>query len=97
MTSPNPPIRRRPPAYRPTALLGILYFAVIFFVIGLLLVMPELMKVLETVPPGPEQQELANRVAHEAIRPRMPIALVLAVGVTALGGYFGILPGLKPR
>ena len=68
----------------------------IFVGIALALVMPELMRVLQSAPPGPEQQEMAQRVAHEAIGPRMPIAILLAAVVAALGGYFGLLPGLKP-
>lgn len=98
MTSPNPsPIHRRRPTYRPTALLGLLYFSGIFIAVAMLLVVPELLRVLETVPPGPEQKELASQVAREAMGPRIPAALVLSGLVTALGGYFGVLPGLKPR
>ena len=90
-------MHRRRPVYRPVALLGILYFAAIFFLIAMLLVVPELNTVLQTVPHGPEQERIATEVVHEAVGPRIPVALMLSAVVTALGGYYGVLPGLKPR
>lgn len=98
MSSPSlPPRSSRPPVYRPRALLGLLYLLGIFLVISLLSILPEMMRILETTPPGPEQEELAKRVAEEAFRPRLYFTMTLAVLLTAGGGYLGVLPGLKLR
>jgi hypothetical protein len=77
------------------AVLGLLYFAALFFVFGLLLVLPELGHVMETIPPGPEQQAAAQKAVHEAIRPRLPFAMVLALVTTGAGAYFRFLPGFR--
>jgi len=72
-----------------------LYVVVFFVLYALLLILPELMHVLADVPPGPEQQELAEQVAREAARPRVAYAVVLAVATVGLGSYLKILPGLR--
>lgn len=87
--------QRGGPQFRPVAALGLLYFAAFFFVFGLLLVVPELAEVLETMPPGPEQQVAAREAVHEAIRPRLPFALGLALLATAAGARFKLLPGFR--
>jgi hypothetical protein len=51
--------------------------------------------VLADVPPGPEQQKIAEQVARDAARPRLAYAMALAVGSVGLGAYLKILPGLK--
>jgi hypothetical protein len=61
----------------------------------MLLVMPELMKVLETVPTGPKQEAAAYEVAREAVRPRLLVAFALALATTALGTHFKKLPGFR--
>ena len=75
--------------------MGLLYFALLFFVIGLLLVAPELSAVLRETAPGPEQQATAQQAVHEVFRPRLPIAVVLALGATAGGAHFRLLPGFR--
>ncbi|MBW2273189.1 MAG: hypothetical protein JRG96_07950 [Deltaproteobacteria bacterium] len=71
------------------------YLLFFFFAFGLLLVAPELLEILRDVPPGPEQQTLAEEAVHAAIRPRLPVAAALALLATALGGYYQVLPGLR--
>ncbi len=93
----NPLPRNRRPVFRPLAILTLLYFAGFFFFFSLLLILPELLDVLADLPPGPGQQEAAERIAREAARPKLPIALLLATVTTALGGYLRILPGIQPR
>jgi UPF0716 family protein affecting phage T7 exclusion len=73
----------------------VLYLLFFFFAFGLLLVAPELLEILRDVPPGPEQQKLAQEAVHEAIRPSLPVAGALALLTTALGSYYQVLPGLR--
>jgi hypothetical protein len=87
--------QRAGPQFRPVAVLGLLYFALFFVVFGLLLVAPELGNVMNTIPPGPEQQTAAQEAVHAAFRPRLPFALVLALVTTAAGAYFRLLPGFR--
>ncbi len=94
----------RPPYYRkvgttfqPRFTLSILYLFGFFFLYCLLLVAPSLLEVAQTVPPGPEQQEAAQQVAHEVVRPRLWIAVVLSALTTILGAHYRILPGLQSR
>ncbi len=98
-TPPHPhlPPRRRPPVFRPSFTLSLLYLVVFFFAFALLLILPELTKVLAEVPPGPEQEQIAREVAREAARPRLLYAVGLALGCLGLGVYLDILPGLKRR
>ena len=87
--------RQPGPQYRPVALLGMLYFGVFFLAWCMRLVMPELMEVLETIPPGPDQEAAASEAAREAVRPRLLVAFALALGTTALGAHFKWLPGFR--
>jgi hypothetical protein len=96
--------RKRPPYYRkvgtafqPRFTLSILYLFGFFFLYCLLLVAPSLLEVAKTVPPGPEQQEVAQQVAREVVRPRLWIAVALAALTTVLGAHYRVLPGLRPR
>ena len=92
-----PPRRRPPSSFQPRFTLGLLYLVVFFFLFCFLLIAPALIEVLRTVPVGPEQEEAARRVAQETVRPRLWIALAAAVLAVGLGGYTGVLPGLKPH
>lgn len=101
--TPSPP-QKRPPYYRPVGAtfqprftLGILYLFGFFFLYCLLLVAPALLEVQQTVPPGPEAQEAAYQAAHEALGPRLWIAVILAPLTTILGSHYGLLPGIRPR
>lgn len=88
---------QRSPGFQPRVTLGILYVAAFFLAWSLLLVAPELWRVLETVPPGPTQQEIASRVAREAVRARFGVALAAALATTGLGIYMRALPGMRER
>jgi hypothetical protein len=92
---PSRPLRNPGPRYRPVAMLGLLYFAAFFLAYCMLLVMPELMEVLETVPTGPEQEAAARDLAKEAIRPHLLLAFALALATTALGAHYKKLPGFR--
>ena len=97
-TSPDAPLpRRKPPVLRPSFTLALLYLAGFFLLFSLLLILPELLPVLNRVPPGPEQQRLAEEVAREAVRPRLLPALLLALCAVGLGSYLRLLPGLRRR
>jgi len=95
---------KRPPYYRkvgtafqPRFTLSILYLFGFFFLYCLLLVAPSLLKVAQTIPPGPEQQEAAQQIAREVVRPRLWIAAVLSAITTILGAHYRLLPGIRPR
>jgi ABC-type sulfate transport system permease component len=81
---------------KPRFTLGILYLFAFFFLYCFLLVAPALWEVLQTTPVGPEQEEVAARVAKEAIQPHLWIAFVAAVATVALGMGRGVLPGTRP-
>lgn len=93
------PLSHRPrgPGFRPHFLLLVLYVIGLFFAIALLLILPELLKVLAEVPTGPEQQEAAQQVAREAARPKILPAFLISLLVTAAGAYLEILPGFRNR
>jgi hypothetical protein len=101
---PPPGSEQRPAYYRkvgatfqPRFTLGILYLFGFFFVYCLLLVAPSLLEVLETVPTGPEQQQAAEQVAREVVRPRLWIAVLLSALTTVLGAHYRVLPGMRAR
>jgi TctA family transporter len=78
---------------KPRFTLGILYLMAFFFVYCFALAGPALWEVLQTVPPGPEQEEIAARAAQQALQSRVWIAFVAAVATTGLGMAKGLLPG----
>ena len=71
------------------------YLVGFFVLFTLLLILPELLRVLADVPPGPEQQKIAEQVARDAARPRIVYALVMALGALGIGSYLRLLPGLR--
>jgi hypothetical protein len=87
---------RTGPQFRPVAILGLLYFAAFFFLFGLLLVVPEMARVLEDTPGSPEEQEAAAKASvHAIFRPRMPFAIFFALLGTGAGAHFKLLPGFR--
>ncbi len=95
MSGPSP--RRAARArFQPRFTVTLIYLGAFFLGYCLLMIAPELIEVGRTVAPGPEQQERAQQVAYEAIRPRLPIALAAAVVTTALLAYAKRLPGIRP-
>lgn len=93
------PHRSRPPTFQPRFTLGLFYLASFFLLYCMLLIAPELSNISQ--PATAEQEEAvkqrAAEVAREAVRPRLPYALGLALLTTAAGGYTGVLPGLRPK
>lgn len=91
----TPPRRRRPPGFRPSFTLSLLYVAGFFFVYAFLMVLPQLLDLLSSMPPGPEQEQAARRIAHEGAHPLA--AFLLSLATTALATHFQVLPGMRPR
>lgn len=92
------PLPRRPRAtLYPRFTLSLLYLFGFFLLYCLILVAPALFEVAATVPPGPEQQRVAEQVAKEAVQPKLWLAMVAAVATTGLGIYARALPGLRGR
>jgi hypothetical protein len=56
-------------------------------------VLPDLIGVMNEMPPGPAQQQAAARVARDGASPLISAALSLVA--TSLGSYFQVLPGMR--
>lgn len=98
-TGERPPIRTRArvPGFQPRFTLMLLYLAVFFFAFSLLLVLPDLLKLLSTMPPGPEQQAAAREAARRAMAGRALPIFLLSLAAAGVGGYYRILPGMRPH
>jgi TctA family transporter len=100
-----PPTRRPPPSFAPRFTLSLIYLFGFFFVYCLAMAAPALLDVLEGLPPEIETNEAAQRAAQQAaqratqqaIQPRLWVAVAASVFSTALGAWWGILPGLRER
>jgi len=93
--NPPPYYRKTGGTFQPRFTLSILYLFGFFFLYCLLLVAPSLLSVLQTLPPGPEQQAAAEQLAREVVAPRLWIAVVLSAVTTILGAHYRLLPGLR--
>jgi hypothetical protein len=62
---------------------------------ALVLIAPTLWHVMQTVPPGPELERAAQEAAREAARPRLLLALALALVTVVLGARSRVLPGIR--
>jgi hypothetical protein len=80
---------------RPRFTLGMFYLFAFFFLFCMILVGPALWEVLQSMPPGPEQEEAARVAAREAARGKLGIAFGLATLATGVGMYKGWLPGTQ--
>jgi hypothetical protein len=76
----------------PHATLAILYLFAFFLVYCAILIAPALWKVLVSIPPGPEQQAVAEQVARDTLRPRLLFAFLAALASVAVGTWKRILP-----
>ena len=85
----------RKPAFRPRFSLGLVYFFAFFFLYCFVFALPALIEVATSVPPGPEQEEMAKQAAYEATRQRLPFALIAAVITVAVANYTRALPGMR--
>lgn len=83
--------------FEPRFTLALLYFFGFFFVFCFALVAPELWRVLDSMPPGPEQEAAAQEAARTALQPRLGIALALALVTTGVGIWARVLPGYRRR
>jgi len=90
------PRRRAPALPRPFFTLALVYVFGFFFLYLLVLVAPALLEVMRSMPPGPEQQQAAERAAHAAAQGRVTLALLLSLLTVALGVWSRKLPGLRP-
>jgi len=80
---------------QPRFTLLLLYLFGFFALFCALLVLPPLLDLLGGMAPGPEQEELAKQAAREAMRGKLLPVFALAVISTGIGGYYGVLPGLR--
>lgn len=94
---PAPIPNRRRASFQPRITLALVYFALFFFAFCLLFALPALFEIARSVAPGPEQQEAALEATRALIRPKLPVAVALALVATGLGIYTGRLPGTRPR
>jgi hypothetical protein len=94
---PTPRPRSRVPAFQPRFTLMLLYLALFFFGFAFLLILPELLDVLASQPPGPEQEEAAKLAARKALEGRLVPVFLMALAAAGAGAYYRILPGMRPR
>jgi len=98
---PKLPRRRAPRAeFRPEFTLYLVYFFLFFLFFALLLALPDLLEGLRTLPPAAtieEERAAGARIAQQAIAGRLLWAIVAAVIALGIGGYTGVLPGLRKR
>jgi len=87
------PPRRNPPPFRPRFTIGLAYLVAFFLLFCFLQVLPDLMALIETVPPGPEQEAAATQIMRERVN--LLLAVVLSLGATSLGSYYSVLPGMR--
>ena len=85
--------RPRPPPFRPRFTIGLFYFAAFFVLFEFLQVLPSLIDVLDSMEPGPAMQAEAERILRD--ESNLGLTFVLALAATALGSWYGVLPGTK--
>jgi len=89
----RPAPRRRAAPFRPRFTIGIAYLAGFTLLFMLLMLVPDLLDVLAAGGDELTLQRRAEEVARANARPQL--ALGLSLLITALGGYFEVLPGLR--
>ena len=95
-SNPPPPYYRKVgPTFQPRFSLGLIYLFGFFFFYCLILIAPSLIAILKTVPTGPEQQQAAEQIAREVIRPKLWIAFGLSAITTVAGAHYRLLPGFR--
>jgi len=85
-------------AFRPRFTFTILYFFAFLLLFSAAFAAPDLLGVLRTMAPGPEQEAAAREAARRAVAPRLPVAALAALATTAIGVATRLLPGFRtPR
>lgn len=80
-----------------------LYFFAFFLFFCLVLALPALLEGFRSLPPGAgaitdQERELAAEIAQDALRGRLPYALLATVAALGLGLWTRALPGFRqPR
>lgn len=82
--------------FRPVFTVALLYFAALFVGFALVLILPEMLEAAATLPPGADPQAEGARIAQQAAGGRLLEAFVLAALTLGIGGYYQVLPGLRP-
>ncbi len=104
--SPRPPARRPRPApvtFRPRFTLVALYFFAFFLFFCLVLALPALLEGFRSLPPSDgaitdQERALAAEITRDALRGRIPYALLATVATLGLGLWTRALPGFRgPR
>ena len=90
------PRRRAQAGPRPFFTLAIVYIFGFFFLYAVAFVAPAMFEVLNSMPPGPEQQAAAEQATYEAAEGRMDLAFLLSLVTVVLGVWSGKLPGFRP-
>ena len=88
----------RPPrtSFRPHFTLFLFYFAAFFVGYALLLILPEMLDALETLPPEADPEQEGAALAQRIAGPRLLGAFALAAATLGLGAWYEVLPGLRP-
>ena len=99
MSAPLRP-RRPPVAFRPRFTLLVLYFAAFFVFFCFLLALPDLLAAARALPAGEgpltdAEREAGARVAAEALRGKLPLALLATATALGLGVWSRALPGVR--
>lgn len=90
----NPPART---GFQPVFTVLLLYFAGLFFGFALLLILPDMLEAAAALPPGADPRVEGARIAQQAAGPRLFEAFLLTTLTLAIGAYYQVLPGLRPR
>ncbi len=89
------------PAFRPRFTLGIAWFFAFLLLYLFLMALPALMAGARELPPGEtlteEQREEAGERTREALRGRVPYAVLASLVTVGLGAWTGRLPGYGDR
>jgi hypothetical protein len=89
-------------SFRPHFTLLVLYFFGFFLLFCFLLILPAMIEGAAQLPVGPGELTEAEKqrgaaIAREALRGKLPIALLATVAAVGLGSWKGVLPGLRRR
>ena len=89
------PVRRRAGPIRPSATLGLVWFAALLVFYSLLLILPEMLDALAELPPDADPVEAGELVARPIAGPRLGLAFALAALTLVVGARLQVLPGLR--